>query len=58
MAEDEKIERDKEIADNLSNNNKWKSHVRPINIGAKKNYDERSMNKARFKTGVRRLGIL
>lgn len=30
----EKIARAKEIADHLSNNNKWKSHGRPINIDA------------------------
>jgi len=32
----QKIERAKEIADHLSNNNKWKSHGRPINIQALK----------------------
>lgn len=31
---DQKIERVKEIAVHLSNNNKWKSHGRPINITA------------------------
>lgn len=36
VTEDEKIERAKEIADQLSNNNKWKSHSRPINIDALK----------------------
>lgn len=36
VTEDEKIERAKEIADHLSNNNKWKSHGRPINIEALK----------------------
>jgi len=34
VTEDEKIDRAKEIADQLSNNNKWKSHGRPINIEA------------------------
>lgn len=34
VTEDEKIRRAKEIADHLSNNNKWKSHGRPINIEA------------------------
>lgn len=32
VTEEEKIERAKEIAGHLSNNNKWKSHGRPINI--------------------------
>lgn len=32
VTDDEKIERAKEIAGHLSNNNKWKSHGRPINI--------------------------
>lgn len=32
VTEDEKINRAKEIADHLSNNNKWKAHGRPINI--------------------------
>lgn len=36
VTDEEKIERAKEIADNLSNNNKWKSHGRPINIEALK----------------------
>ena len=36
VTEDEKIERAKEIADQLSNNNKWKSHGRPIDIEALK----------------------
>ena len=36
VTKDQKIERAKEIADNLSNNNKWKSHGRPININALK----------------------
>ncbi len=36
VTEPEKIERAKEIADLLSNNNKWKSHGRPINIEALK----------------------
>lgn len=36
VTEDEKIERAKEIAGHLSNNNKWKSHGRPINIEALK----------------------
>ncbi|KPP97274.1 MAG: Serine dehydrogenase proteinase [Bacteroidetes bacterium HLUCCA01] len=36
VTDDEKIERAKEIADQLSNNNKWKSHGRPINIEALK----------------------
>lgn len=34
VTDDEKIARAKEIADHLSNNNKWKSHGRPINIEA------------------------
>ena len=34
--EEEKTERAKEIADQLSDNNKWKSHRRPINIEALK----------------------
>lgn len=34
VTDDEKIARAKEIADQLSNNNKWKSHGRPINIEA------------------------
>lgn len=32
VTHDEKIERAKEIADNLSNNRIWKSHSRPLNI--------------------------
>jgi len=36
VTDEEKIERAKEIADQLSNNNKWKSHGRPINIEALK----------------------
>ncbi len=36
VTEDEKIERAKEIAGHLSDNNKWKSHGRPINIEALK----------------------
>jgi len=36
VTEDEKVERAKEIAGHLSNNNKWKSHGRPINIEALK----------------------
>tara|TARA_R110001592_G_scaffold17518_2_gene73822 strand:+ start:110858 stop:111727 length:870 start_codon:yes stop_codon:yes gene_type:complete len=36
VTEEEKIARAKEIADHLSNNNKWKSHGRPINIEALK----------------------
>lgn len=36
VTEEEKIERAKEIAAHLSNNNKWKSHGRPINIDALK----------------------
>ncbi len=32
----QKIDRAKEIADNLSDNNKWKSHGRPINISTLK----------------------
>ncbi len=36
VTEEEKIKRAKEIADHLSNNNKWKSHGRPINIQALK----------------------
>ncbi|WP_271768508.1 SDH family Clp fold serine proteinase [Aquimarina algiphila] len=36
VTEPEKIERAKEIADFLSDNNKWKSHGRPINIDALK----------------------
>lgn len=36
VTEEEKVERAKEIADHLSNNNKWKSHGRPINIEALK----------------------
>lgn len=36
VSEEEKIERAKEIAGHLSNNNKWKSHGRPINIAALK----------------------
>ena len=34
VTDEEKVERAKEIADQLSNNNKWKSHGRPINIEA------------------------
>jgi len=34
VTDEERIERAKEIADHLSNNNKWKSHGRPINIEA------------------------
>lgn len=34
VTDEEKIARAKEIADHLSNNNKWKSHGRPINIEA------------------------
>lgn len=34
VTDDEKVQRAKEIADQLSNNNKWKSHGRPINIEA------------------------
>ena len=34
VTKEEKILRAKEIADHLSNNNKWKSHGRPINIEA------------------------
>jgi hypothetical protein len=34
VTEEEKVARAKEIADHLSNNNKWKSHGRPINIEA------------------------
>ena len=36
VTDEEKIERAKEIAGHLSNNNKWKSHGRPINIEALK----------------------
>ena len=36
VTDEEKIARAKEIADQLSNNNKWKSHGRPINIAALK----------------------
>ncbi len=36
VSDDEKIARAKEIADQLSDNNKWKSHGRPINIEALK----------------------
>lgn len=36
VTEEQKIERAREIADNLSNNNEWKSHGRPINITALK----------------------
>lgn len=36
VTESEKIARAKEIADQLSDNNKWKSHGRPINIEALK----------------------
>ncbi len=36
VTEEEKVVRAKEIADHLSNNNKWKSHGRPINIQALK----------------------
>lgn len=36
VTDEEKVERAKEIADHLSNNNKWKSHGRPINIEALK----------------------
>lgn len=36
VTEDEKIEKAKIIAQHLSNNNKWKSHGRPININALK----------------------
>lgn len=36
VTEDEKIERAKQIASHLSDNNKWKSHGRPINIEALK----------------------
>jgi hypothetical protein len=36
VTDDEKQNRAKEIADHLSNNNKWKSHSRPINIEALK----------------------
>ncbi|MDH5398406.1 MAG: hypothetical protein OEX02_09680 [Cyclobacteriaceae bacterium] len=36
VTDEEKIARAKEIADHLSNNNKWKSHGRPINIEALK----------------------
>jgi hypothetical protein len=36
VTDDEKQNRAKEIADHLSNNNKWKSHGRPINIEALK----------------------
>jgi hypothetical protein len=32
VSEEEKVERAKEIAGHLSNNNEWKSHGRPINI--------------------------
>ncbi|MDR1759096.1 MAG: hypothetical protein LBR60_01060 [Fibrobacter sp.] len=32
VTEEEKVQRAKEIADHLSDNNKWKSHGRPINI--------------------------
>lgn len=34
VTDEEKVARAKEIADHLSNNNKWKSHGRPINIEA------------------------
>jgi len=34
VTDEQKIKRAKEIADNLSDNNKWKSHGRPININA------------------------
>ena len=36
VTEEEKIERARKIADNLSNNNEWKSHGRPININSLK----------------------
>lgn len=36
VTDEEKLVRAKEIADHLSNNNKWKSHGRPINIDALK----------------------
>lgn len=36
VTKEQKNERAREIADNLSNNNKWKSHGRPININALK----------------------
>jgi hypothetical protein len=36
VTEKDKIARAKEIADHLSNNNKWKTHGRPINIQALK----------------------
>lgn len=36
VTDDEKIARAKEIGSHLSNNNKWKSHGRPINIEALK----------------------
>lgn len=53
VTDEEKIERAKEIADNLSNNNKWKSHGRPINIEALKELrleiDDYSLNPVRRK---------
>lgn len=51
VTDDEKIARAKVIADHLSNNNKWKSHGRPINIEAlrelKLEIDDYSNNDAR-----------
>ena len=51
VTDDEKIARAKEIADHLSNNNKWKSHGRPINIEALRELrleiDDYSNNNAR-----------
>ena len=51
VSEDEKIARAKEIAGHLSNNNKWKSHGRPIDINALKELrleiDDYSNNKER-----------
>ena len=51
VTEPEKVARAKEIADHLSNNNKWKSHGRPINIQALKELrleiDDYSNNPAR-----------
>lgn len=53
VTEQEKIERAKEIASHLSNNNKWKSHGRPINIEALKDLrleiEDFSHNKERRK---------
>ena len=51
VSEDEKIARAKEIAGHLSDNNKWKSHGRPIDINALKELrleiDDYSNNKER-----------